>query len=441
MTDHRPSLLHVTTTDRLGGVCEVIRNELPYLAESGWDARWVVAGAQVEARDASLLFHNALYGVPSGPFPVGPARAGLREYVEANAETIADAARGCDVVVLHDPLALALAPAARSVARRVAWRCHVGTRRLDLVDEHAIEVLRPYLDEVDDLFFADRSFVWPGWTGDARLSIIPPGIDPRSGKNRELDPDVHAAIWGRLWTGRALPHPPGADGGTDAAIDIRDHGTGGLRHPDAPFILQVSRWDPLKGQLGVLRGFAQVARHEPDLELVLIGPNIDDRRNYSVNGRVWRSLIGARAALSEPIRRRVHLWQFGPPRRAGEDLALNVLRTQAHTVVQNSSRESFGLTVAEALWKGAVLVGSDTDGIASQIEHDVNGLLAPYTRGDGPWIDEVSRSVRDQEGRRRWSEAARESARQHLLSETSVRRQLDVFAADWAASASQGRGV
>ncbi|MFE1251637.1 glycosyltransferase [Streptomyces sp. NPDC058741] len=426
MTPDGPRILHVSTTDKLGGVSEVVRSELPYLVESGWQPRWVTANDLDEAHEAAFVLHNALYGVPVGDFPQDRVRSGVERFLGANAEAVVAAARDADVVVLHDPMVLNLASAIRPVTPRIAWRCHVGSEHLDMIDQDAVSFLRPQLDVVDHLLFPHRGLIWPGWEDDERILVVPPGIDPRSWKNRDLPEETYAALWSDVHAARGTAGPTDI-GGEDTHIVLDDHGTGGLRAPESPFVLQVSRWDPLKGQLGVVRAFADLARQEPDVELVLVGPHIDDRENYPVNRKVWGELMRAREELAGPVRERVHVWRFGPLRRTGEDLALNVLRRYARTVVQNSVRESFGLTVAEAMWRGAVVVGSDVDGISEQMEHDVNGLLTPYTDGGGPWAETVRRSLTDEAGRLRWSKAARATVEERFLSRAGTLRQTAAF--------------
>jgi len=44
-------------------------------------------------------------------------------------------------------------------------------------------------------------------------------------------------------------------------------------------------------------------------------------------------------------------------------------------VVQKSLAEGFGLTVAEAMWKGRPIVASRVGGIEDQIEHGQSGFL------------------------------------------------------------------
>jgi trehalose synthase len=60
----------------------------------------------------------------------------------------------------------------------------------------------------------------------------------------------------------------------------------------------------------------------------------------------------------------------------GDDTALvNTLQRRAAVVLQKSLREGFGLTVAEAIWKGTPVIGGNVGGIRSQIEDGVNGFL------------------------------------------------------------------
>src|SRR5262249_56646165 len=59
---------------------------------------------------------------------------------------------------------------------------------------------------------------------------------------------------------------------------------------------------------------------------------------------------------------------------SGDDTALvNALQTRAAVVLQKSLREGFGLTVAEAMWKGTPVIGGNVGGIRYQIEDGVNG--------------------------------------------------------------------
>jgi trehalose synthase len=61
---------------------------------------------------------------------------------------------------------------------------------------------------------------------------------------------------------------------------------------------------------------------------------------------------------------------------AEENAAIvNALQRHSAVVVQKSLAEGFGLTVAEAMWKGRPVVASAVGGIRDQIDDGVSGVL------------------------------------------------------------------
>ena len=50
-------------------------------------------------------------------------------------------------------------------------------------------------------------------------------------------------------------------------------------------------------------------------------------------------------------------------------------------MIQKSTREGFGLTVSEALWKGKAFIGGDVGGIPLQVENGVSGYLVDSVEG------------------------------------------------------------
>jgi len=54
---------------------------------------------------------------------------------------------------------------------------------------------------------------------------------------------------------------------------------------------------------------------------------------------------------------------------------VNALQRRADVAVQKSLAEGFGLTVAEAMWKGRPVVASRVGGIEDQVEHERSGIL------------------------------------------------------------------
>src|SRR5207249_1263798 len=101
--------------------------------------------------------------------------------------------------------------------------------------------LRPYLANYDTAVFTRAEFV-PHDIPVESIEIIAPAIDPESPKNMELSPEQVRRI--TRWLG----------------LDV-----------DRPLVVQVSRFDPWKDPLGVIRAYRLVKREVPDLQLALVG--------------------------------------------------------------------------------------------------------------------------------------------------------------------------
>jgi trehalose synthase len=62
-------------------------------------------------------------------------------------------------------------------------------------------------------------------------------------------------------------------------------------------------------------------------------------------------------------------------------LEINAFQRAATVILQKSTREGFGLTVTEGLWKGKPVIGGAVGGIPAQIVHGVNGYLVHSPEG------------------------------------------------------------
>jgi len=153
---------------------------------------------------------------------------------------------------------------------------------------------------------------------------------------------------------------------------------------DLPLVVQVSRFDKWKDPQGVIDAF-MIARKQVDCTLVLLG-NIatDDPEGQEVF-----------ASLCDCSEERIRILSV-------QDSALvNALQCRAAVVLQKSLREGFGLTVTEAMWKGAAVIGGNVGGIKHQIEDGVNGFLVDNVEQAADRIVDILKdpALRDRVGR------------------------------------------
>ncbi|MGD9881673.1 MAG: glycosyltransferase, partial [Reyranella sp.] len=108
-----------------------------------------------------------------------------------------------------------------------------------------------------------------------------------------------------------------------------------------------------------------------------------------------------------------------------DPLLVNALQRSAAVILQKSTREGFGLTVTEAMWKGAVVVGGDVGGIRRQIRDGYNGFLV---RTVDETAERIVQILRDPRLRERLGAQARESVRQNYLLSRLLEDWLDLLA-------------
>jgi trehalose synthase len=389
-------VFNVNSTASGGGVAEMLRTLLAYTRGAGVDARWIVINGDPEFFTITKRIHNNLHGAPGDAGPLGSnERRHYEEVLRANADELLAVIRPRDIVLLHDPQTAGLAGPLARAGITLVWRCHVGADVANAHTERAWGFLRPYLDDVDAYVFSRAAYA-PAWADPRRVFVIPPSIDPLSAKNQLMQTvDVEAVLHyvGLLeGPGRepvaAFTHEDGSPGRIDRHVDVLQ--TGAPPPPDAPLVVQVSRWDPLKDMAGVMTGFAEHVDGAASAHLLLAGPAVtgvaDDPEGAATLERcvdVWRRLPHAE-------RTRIHLACL-PMRDAAENAAIvNAIQRHAAVVTQKSLAEGFGLTVAEAMWKAKPIVASAAGGIVDQIVSGEHGLLIDDPRD----LAEFGRAVR-----------------------------------------------
>ena len=93
-------------------------------------------------------------------------------------------------------------------------------------------------------------------------------------------------------------------------------------------------------------------------------------------------------------------------------------------MIQKSTREGFGLTVSEALWKARPFIGGDVGGIPLQVQDGTTGFLV---KSPQECADRALRILREPELGKQLGRAGKEHVRQHFLTPRLLRDWLRIF--------------
>jgi trehalose synthase len=382
------TMWHVNSTDAGGGVAELLHQLLGYVIDRGIACRWTVVDGEVPFFRITKRIHNRLHGSPGDGGELGPAeKDAYREVLRRELDAFLTLARPGDIVVLHDPQTAGLVGPLQAAGLRVVWVCHVGIDEPNEVARSAWDFLRTEVEPADAYVFSRHAYVWAG-LDEARTRVIPPCIDPTAAKNAPIAASDVGAILGV--TGILVM----VDRRDDVRVDIPPVGTIRVRRraeivedtpapAGAPLVLQISRWDRLKDHVGVLRGFADHVSLELDAHLLLAGPAPTTVADDPEGAEVFREVLDVWTRTPPDRRERIHLLNLPVEDRTENAVIVNALQRRADVVVQKSLAEGFGLTVAEAMWKEAALVGSRVGGIQDQIADGESGLLVEPTDLEG----------------------------------------------------------
>ena len=422
------TLWHVNSTARGGGVAEMLQSILSYLVGAGIACRWIVVEGNERFFEVTKGLHHHLHASPGGGDLDGDARAVYEETLAGEAEAIVEVVRPGDVVILNDPQTLGLAPSLEKSGARTIFTSHVGADAADERTRAAWSFLEPYVTATQRQVFTRQQYVWAG-LDPHRVAVIPPCLDAFSAKNQDLDDatvDAILASAGIVAGGSGSARFSRQDGSVGTVTTRAEMVETAPIEADRRIATQVSRWDPLKDPAGVMAGFVRQVPAESDVHLVLAGPAPQAVADDPESQRVLDELRTAWERLPAADRARVHIACLPMDDVEQNAATVNALQRRSDVVVQKSLAEGFGLTVAEAMWKGRATIGSRVGGIQDQIEHGRSGLLLDDPRAVDDFGQTLAALLHDAPRRAALGAAACERVADRYLAPDHLTSYLDL---------------
>lgn len=317
---------HVNATSYGGGVAEILTKEIPLAKSLGLNFNWKVIQADPKFFDVTKKIHNGLQGadieISSEEWRLfSNCNLGMTNHLDV---------KNYDVIFIHDPQPAEIINCLDTSHAKWVWRCHIDTSE---PNQKIAEYFLKFLHMYDASIFTMQDYVFKGL--DSQVFIIPPAIDALSEKNRHMSRDeAQGIIEGfRIDTSR-------------------------------PLATQVSRFDPWKDPIGVVEAYKIAREKVPDLQLVMIGSMAsDDPEGQQIFDEVKKHANGDKNIFLLSNQDGVN------------DREVNAFQTYSDVIIQKSTKEGFGLTVSEALWKETPVIGGNVGGIPTQIEDGKDGFL------------------------------------------------------------------
>lgn len=372
-------VIHINATPQGGGVAEILNSLVPLSRSVGIDARWYVIPPDESFANITKRLHHYLQGYPGsltdeqmGTYLAHNQDAALR---------LKNRSIAADVWVIHDPQVLPLVDFLPDAGKMV-WKCHIDTTK---PNTFVRDSLMPFMNQYHSVIFSLDKYVFDGLSQPS-VCIFAPAIDPLSSKNIDLPSATIRQV-------------------------LDNHGIDQTRS----LVTQVSRFDIWKDPWGVIDAYRMAKEAIPDLQLALIGgltaQDDPDALDVLHNVQDYAGDDTDIHIFSE--------WQ------TLTDLEVNAFQTASDVVVQKSIREGFGLTVAEAMWKGTPVIGGNCGGIRLQIRDGITGFLVDNTHD---CADRIITLLRNSILAKSMGHSARESVRRHFLMTRLLRDHLSLYA-------------
>jgi trehalose synthase len=359
-------IANVNSSSYGGGVATLLSSLTRLLDSLGITTSWQILQGSSDFFTVTKRIHNGLQG---GTVTLTTEEQHIYEQTNADNALHIDL-EASDLIIVHDPQPL---PLITHYPKQVpwVWRCHV-----DLTNPYPalVSYLSPFIERYDGMIVSLEEYQQPV---SIPQTCIMPALDPFTCTNQPLsEPEVTDCLH-------------------EADIPT-----------DLPLVVQISRFDRWKDPQGVIAAFKQACT-DGDARLVLAGNiAVDDPEGQAI---FEKTLAQRDARILVKLN--------------ASDRVINALQRKAAVVLQKSLREGFGLTVAEAMWKGTPVIGGNVGGIRSQIEDGTNGFLVSSVEETAARLRQV---LQDDALRDRLGQQAHQTVREHFLLTRSLEQYLDV---------------
>lgn len=322
-------ILHLNATAVGGGVAEMLKPEVALENNIGLNSSLYIIPPDEKFFEITKKIHNLLQG-KKGKLTT-EEKALYLQHNHLIGYCLSKINPQPDIIIIHDPQPLASVSFLTNNQPIQIWRCHIDTTS---PNKNTWNFLQTYLKNYNHFIFTSPEYLQDNFPPLSQTSFITPFIDPLSKKNILMTKG-------------------------EAKSYIKKFGI----NLNKPLVTQVSRLDPWKDPFGVIDAYRLAKKQIPSLQLALVAQSASDDPEGEIIFQKVKKYINNEVGI------------FLLKNLPDNEKAVNVFQTASDIILQKSTREGFGLTVTEAMWKGAAVIAGNVGGIKLQIQNGVNGYL------------------------------------------------------------------
>ena len=369
----------VNSTPRGGGVAELLKSLVPLMKGVGIKAEWYTIPGGNDFFKITKEIHNALQGKDYS-FPFSHRKKYLN-YLKKTAKIMHD--MKADIWVINDPQPAGIISFLPNLHPSVC-RLHID---LTSPNREVWNFISEFLKNYDKIVLSSKKYIKPEIKKNS--VVVTPAIDPLVFKNRAFYLKKANQI-------------------------LKNFGI----NSEFPLISQVSRFDPWKDPIGVIRSYQIAKKKIPNLQLALVGFFL--ARDDPEALKIYK--IVKKETLRDP-----DIFLFADVDKIDSlrvDAFVNAVQVASDVILQKSIREGFGLTVSEAMWKEKPVIGGNVGGIKTQIKDKKNGFLVNTSQQAAQRIVQL---IENPDLAKKLGQAAKKTVREKFLMPRLLKDHLNLY--------------
>lgn len=330
-------VVHINATPEGGGPAMILQSLVPLMIDVGIETEWYVIPPEEKFFKILMTkqLHNAMQGDDSVVLS-SEEKSAFYEHSKLLSSMVKDLHP--DIWVLHDLQTWGMGRFIKDRGKGVISRIHVDSTH---PNKEVWDFLSPYGEYYDRVVFSMDEFIPPEISQNKSL-VFTPAIDPFMEQNKDMPLEEARTIVKKF------------------GIDV-----------SRPIMVNISRFDPWKDPEGTVEVYRRAKKQIPGLQLVFVGLMLADDDPDAEE--IFEKMKSQTKDDSD-----VFLFaELSPLKDKGIDVPtfVRAFRSAADVIIHKSSREGFGMTVAESMLFGKPVIGGNIGGIKVQIIDGENGYL------------------------------------------------------------------